>query len=131
MGTNFFYKKCDVTKKTEIEEIFRWIANEVGSLAILVNCAGVLIRTTLLGKRNYFSSKVIHYLHPSLRFVVISSIFFPYLDVDDENISQTLNVNVKGVLLCCKEAMKCMIQNNVDGHIININRYLSEFSFYK
>lgn len=36
-------------KKKEIDESFKWVNNNVGQIGILVNCAGVLVRTTLLG----------------------------------------------------------------------------------
>ncbi|XP_065203842.1 farnesol dehydrogenase-like [Planococcus citri] len=86
----FLYKKCDVTRISEIKDVFHWIDTEVGSIAILVNSAGILIRKTLL-------------------------------DVSDEEITKTMDVNFKGLLLCCQEAMKIMIKNQVDGHLININ----------
>lgn len=38
-------------------------------------------------------------------------------------ITKSFDTNVKGVLLCSKEVMKLMIDNSIDGHIININRW--------
>lgn len=48
-----------------------------------------------------------------------------FTDADTEKIDKTFDTNVKGLLLCAQEAIKYMIQNSVEGHVININRYLS------
>lgn len=45
----FYFKKCDVTQISEIKNVFQWIDMEIGSMAIVVNSAGILIRKSLLG----------------------------------------------------------------------------------
>lgn len=45
-----------------------------------------------------------------------------HLETTSENIDNTLDTNIKAVLLCTKEAVKNMTNNSIDGHIININR---------
>ncbi|XKL66951.1 hypothetical protein PGB90_010371 [Kerria lacca] len=86
----FLWRICDVRKKDDIVSTFKSIIEDVGQIWILVNCAGVLIRSTLL-------------------------------EVDDEGVSNTLDTNVKGLLLCAKEVLKFMIKDTIEGHIININ----------
>ncbi|KAK7601685.1 hypothetical protein V9T40_009126 [Parthenolecanium corni] len=86
----FFWKKCNVCLKEDIVETFKFVNDLIGPVWVLINCAGVLPRTSLL-------------------------------DADTEKIDKTFDTNVKGLLLCAQEAIKYMIQNSVEGHVININ----------
>lgn len=40
----------------------------------------------------------------------------------DEQVALTVDVNVRGLMLCSRLAVSNMKKRNVDGHIININR---------
>lgn len=44
--------------------------------------------------------------------------------ISEKEMLETLDVNVKGVMLCARRAISSMNKHRVDGHIININRYL-------
>lgn len=49
--------------------------------------------------------------------------------LDDNNIKDLkamMEANVIGLCICTKEAIKSMKTREVDGHIININRYLKK-----
>ncbi len=37
----FAWKTCDITNRTQVAELFKWLGEEVGSIDILVNCAGI------------------------------------------------------------------------------------------
>ncbi len=39
--TKFAWKTCDITNRTQVAELFKWLGEEVGSIDILVNCAGI------------------------------------------------------------------------------------------
>lgn len=41
----------------------------------------------------------------------------------DEQVALTVDVNVRGLMLCTRYAISNMKKRNVDGHIVNINRY--------
>ena len=45
----FYAKKCDVSKESEVIEVFNWIKNTFGSLHILVNNAGISKKGTIKG----------------------------------------------------------------------------------
>ena len=46
-----FALKCDMSKEEEILEAFNWVKENVGPVSVLVNNAGFIRPTTLLGKR--------------------------------------------------------------------------------
>lgn len=48
---------------------------------------------------------------------------FSLSDGDTEGFRRILDVNVMGVALCTREAIRSMKARQVDGHIFNINRF--------
>lgn len=45
----FISKKCNVCFKEDIVETFKFVNDSIGPVWVLINCAGVLPRTSLLG----------------------------------------------------------------------------------
>ncbi|XP_012546426.1 farnesol dehydrogenase-like isoform X2 [Bombyx mori] len=92
---NITSKYCDISKLEDIERVFKWIEDNFGSVYVLVNCAGILYQGQITG-------------------------------VGDNPLSvnqlvETLDVNLKGSILCARTAVECMKKYDISGHIININ----------
>lgn len=105
-GGNAEIIELDVTSYDDIKEKFEYVYNRHGQIDVLVNNAGGSAR----GKY----SKIV--------------------DQSVEIINNILNVNLRGTILCCKEASKYMIEKR-QGRIINIGSTvgiggLSGFSEY-
>jgi len=92
MGGEAFAYQADVSRLEQVREMVRETIKRFGRLDILVNNAGVMYRGSIL-------------------------------ETPDEEFYEMLDrmweVNVKGVLHCCREAAKHMIRNRY-GKIINI-----------
>jgi len=59
--------------------------------------------------------------------MAISCSYFP--DGDPKLFREVFDVNVMGLTICTQQALKLMKESGVDdGHIININRYISQNS---
>lgn len=83
--------KCDISKEEDIKNAFAWIETNLGSVDILVNNAGIVKSTQLV-------------------------------DTDDSAaISEVVDINILGVVLCTREAVHIMKKHNINGHIILIN----------
>lgn len=52
------------------------------------------------------------------------------IDGDTEKWRQTFDVNVIAMLVATREAIKVMKENNIDGHVININSVSGHFDYY-
>ena len=95
---------CDVTDHGQVQEMVAACVRELGQIDILVNNAG--------GGR----------LDPGSRFLEGISI---------TNLDQTINLNLKGTILCTMAAMPYMIARKY-GKIVNVSsqggRYSSEFA---
>ena len=91
--------QADVGDINQIEKLFTSVDNELGPLTALINNAG------LTGKRQ----KV--------------------MDLDVESIQQTINVNVTGLILCAREAVKRMAKSygGKGGSIINVSSQAGQF----
>ncbi|MBQ8759721.1 MAG: SDR family oxidoreductase [Clostridia bacterium] len=80
---------ADVSKETEVREMFDALQKDFGGIDILVNNAGV------------------------------SSVMM-LCDTSEEEWNRVIDINLKGVFLCSKEAIKHMVHNKW-GRIINIS----------
>ncbi|KAK7583735.1 hypothetical protein V9T40_004698 [Parthenolecanium corni] len=87
---------CDISQEKEIIETFSKIKSTFGSIAILVNNAGIALPVA-----NKMS------------------------ELRGEDFSRVFDVNVKGLCLCSNEAVKLMTERSVGGHIVNVNSTLS------
>lgn len=83
--------KADMTNEEDILKAFEWTKNNLGPVHILVNNAGGAVLTTNL------------------------------IDGDTQLWKKVLNLNVLGLCIATREAVKNMRANDVDGHIIHIN----------
>lgn len=79
-----------MSKEEDILNGFKWVTNNVGPVAILVNNAGLLQETNLV-------------------------------DGDTAKWKRTFDINVLGLCIATREAVKIMRENKIDGHIIHIN----------
>ncbi|RZC41061.1 adh short, NAD binding 10 and/or KR domain containing protein [Asbolus verrucosus] len=87
-----FFVKADVSKEEEMLEAFEWVTVNLGPVRILINSAGVAIRAKNLTE-----------------------------GTDTEIWKTVLGVNVLGLCIATREAVKIMNANNADGHIVHIN----------
>lgn len=83
--------KCDLTQESDIKSAFNWIEANLGGTDILINNAGIIKTMNLLDPEN------------------------------TDNLRETIDTNVLGVVLCSREAFHSMQKRNVNGHIIHIN----------
>lgn len=83
--------KADLSKEDDILKAFEWTKNNVGPIHVLVNNAGCVALTTNL------------------------------TEGDTELWKKVLDLNVLGLCIVTREAVKNMRENNIDGHIIHIN----------
>lgn len=83
--------KCDLTLESDIKSAFEWIEANLGGCDILVNNAGIIKTMNLLDAGN------------------------------TDNLRETIDTNILGVVLCSREAFHSMKKRDVNGHIIHIN----------
>lgn len=85
--------RCDVTDEADIKSGFQWIRETLGGIDLLVNNAGIIKTMNLLDENN------------------------------TNDLRETIDTNVMGVVLCTREAFKSMQERNVNGHVVIINSY--------
>ncbi|KAJ8964930.1 hypothetical protein NQ317_015396 [Molorchus minor] len=83
--------KADITKEEDILEAFKWVKDNLGPVHILVNNAGIV------------------------KFGISLT------DGDAESWRDVFNVNVLGLCIATREAVRDMKANSTDGHVIQIN----------
>lgn len=99
---NLHALKCDVSKEEEIIQVFKHIDDQFGGVSVLVNNAGVSIRSSLLERE------------------------------DSKKIKSIMDINVFGLVHCTREAYKSMEKYRInDGHIIHINSVAGHFVLNK
>lgn len=90
MGRKALAVRCDISKSGEVAAMFDRAASEFGALHILVNSAGALGPSLLLEQ------------------------------TPEEDFDRVMDINVKGVFLCCKAAIPFMKRNGY-GKIVNVS----------
>lgn len=83
--------KTDISQEEDILKAFKWISETLGPVHILINNAGIVAAHKYL------------------------------IDGDSDAWRKILDVNVLGLSIATREAVKNMRANNVNGHIIHIN----------
>lgn len=84
--------KCDVSKVESVKAAFKWIEEKFGTIAILVNNAGILRNIKILGESD-----------------------------ESEKIQEIINTNFTGLVNCTHEAYQLIKKSDDYGMIININ----------
>jgi len=46
----FYPKTCDITDERAVQDVFGWVDAELGGVSVLVNNAGIIMRSSLLGE---------------------------------------------------------------------------------
>lgn len=91
-GAEVCLVRCDVSDEPDVERLFAE-ADELGTLAALVNCAGVLEAQQ------------------------------PMVDIDARRWARVLSVNVVGTAMCCRQAVRRMstVSGGGGGAIVNLS----------
>jgi 3-oxoacyl-[acyl-carrier protein] reductase len=90
IGANASFRVMNVTDEKNVAGVFQSILDEFGKIDVLVQAAGVTGKT---GIKTH--------------------------DVDPANFDFVMNVNLRGIFLCCKYTLPSMLQRNY-GRIVNI-----------
>lgn len=98
IGGNHYGQLCDVANAEAVADFFRNSQSALGSLDITLNNAGV------------------------------GSPLVPLAETDEADYDRLMGINLKGVWLCMREALKIMSPNGA-GHIINMASALSKTTF--
>lgn len=85
--------QCDVSDADSVREAFQWIDKHVGTVDVLINCAGIFRFITILNDDDSLNA----------------------------DLRETMNVNLMGGVYCAREAYKSMMKYDNYGIIININ----------
>jgi NADP+-dependent farnesol dehydrogenase len=85
-------RKCDISQESDIKETFKWIEETFGGVDILINNAAKLAYTNILTH-----------------------------DDNSKELCDVIQINLIGLVLCCKEAFRSMSKRDAYGYIININ----------
>lgn len=93
MGVQCISVKADVSVSSDVSRLFETVDQELGSLSVLVNNAGILREQCRLDA------------------------------ISEDRFSEVLRVNVMGCFLCCKEAVKRMSTKygGAGGAIVNVS----------
>ncbi|XP_014357237.2 farnesol dehydrogenase-like [Papilio machaon] len=91
-----YSRKCDVSSIVDIKAAFTWVDEKLGGTDVLINNAGVLYYPGFISDSGDKT-------------------------ITAEEISATIDINFKGLVICTKFAIASMNKRNIDGHIININ----------
>ena len=90
-GGDAFFVKTDVSQSADVERMVRLAVEKYEKISVLVNNAGISAGDTTR-----------------------------IAELPEENWDRIININLKGVYLCCKYAIPEMIKNGKGGSIVNI-----------
>lgn len=85
-------QRVDVTKASDVSSFADYAFSEMGSIDLWINNAGTNAYT-----------------------------FKPLIHQTEEELASVVQTNLLGILLCCKEAIRVMRQQEVAGHIFNMD----------
>ena len=97
--------KCDMSEENQILEAFAWVKENLGPISVLINNAGFIRPTTLTGKRTHSLTLLQLYVHA---------------EGSTDEWRSTFDVNVIGLCICTREAVRSMRDNNIAGHIVHL-----------
>ncbi|CAH2093717.1 unnamed protein product [Euphydryas editha] len=98
-------RRCDISEPKDIEAAFQWVEKKFGGPDILVNNAGFLKFGNITDLGNNALS--------------------------EDAIISTLDINIKGMIMCTRHAISSMRKRNFNGHIININSITGHYVPYR
>lgn len=90
----FFRWPCDLTKKDQLETLFRATDEQFGGVDILINNAGVVYGGCILDPES------------------------------DHNVTMTIETNFSSIVRSCRLAIRSMVARNAKGYIVNISSVL-------
>lgn len=93
-SAKFYPWTCDLTKKDQLEKLFKYVEEEFGGVDILINNAGVVFGRCILDEDS------------------------------DPDIHMTIETNFSSVVRCCRMAVRSMVARNSQGYIVNISSVL-------
>lgn len=108
----FYAVRCDVSKEKDVKHAFDWIRNNLGTVQILINNAGIGVPGTFAGKI-YF---ILFFELENFKELII------LLDTDLSVGKSVLEINLFGTINCTKEVLVMMQESELPCHIVNINR---------
>ena len=79
-GASFVWRACDITDREQVSQLFQWLGEEVGSVDILVNSAGINIAKRMMS------------------------------DIDPAQFDRVMEVNTTGTFNCIHAALPVMRQ---------------------
>lgn len=93
-----YARSCDVSNLKSVRSTFNWIEEKFGSMSILVNNAGILVKGAIID--NIKDEDV------------------------DKKLTSVMDTNVNGVVYCSRQAYRLIEKSNNYGIIINISSIL-------
>lgn len=90
----FYTWPCDLTKKDQLEGLFRGVEERFGGVDILVNNAGVVVGKCILDEDS------------------------------DPDVNMTIETNFSSIVRCCRLAVRSMVARKSPGYIVNISSVL-------
>lgn len=84
-------KMCDISDENDVNNVFKWIDENLGGISVLINNAGIAVPINTMDNDN------------------------------SDTLRQTVETNLLGTVWCTKAAYKSMKNHNIDGHIILMN----------
>ncbi len=76
----FVWKTCDITRREQVAQLFQWLGDELGSIDILVNCAGINVGNRMMS------------------------------NIDPEDFDRVMEINTTGTFNCIHAALPVMRQ---------------------
>ncbi|XP_047538082.1 farnesol dehydrogenase-like [Vanessa atalanta] len=98
-------KSCDISKPEDIDAAFQWVEQKIGGPHVLVNNAGFLKTGSITDAGD----------NP----------------LSDDAVLSTLDVNLKGMIMCTRKAVSSMRKRNFNGHIVNVNSIAGHYVPFK